>query len=368
MKIALVVHDFDPRYGQGRYAVELARRLAPRHDLTIYANRFGVPLEPNWTYQKVPAWRATALTTVYSFLFASERLLREHSYDLIHAQGLTCWRSEVVTAHICNAARTQQTTATSWKSRLFPALVIPLERWFYRQAGPRQLIAISQPVAAEVKANYRWSQPCEVIHHGVDTEQFRPPQNDAEREQSRARYGLKPGSWNWLFVGEAVKGLRQIVEQLPHFPTAELLVITRSHLEPYQQLAKQLGVFERVHWWGPEENIALAYRAADIFVYPSDYDAFGMVVAEAMATGLPVIAGQSIGAAEWIQPQRNGLLCDPHQADSLREQLSWLQHNAARSQALGLAARETAQAHSWDACAQATEAVYERFRKTGGAA
>ena len=79
MKIALVVHDFDLNFGHGRYAVELARRLAPRHDVHVYANRFAVPLAANFTFQKVPAWRRTSLSTVLTFIRPAEKLLQHQS-------------------------------------------------------------------------------------------------------------------------------------------------------------------------------------------------------------------------------------------------------------------------------------------------
>ena len=75
MKIALVVHDFDLNFGHGRYTVELARRLAPQHDVHVYANRFTVPLEANFTFHKVPAWRRTSLGTVDSAVALVEEIL-----------------------------------------------------------------------------------------------------------------------------------------------------------------------------------------------------------------------------------------------------------------------------------------------------
>ena len=366
MKIALVVHDFDPRFGQGRYAVALARRVAVQHDVHVYANRFAAPLPPNVTFQKVPAWRRTALTTILTFLNGAEALLRRRDYDLIHAQGLTCWRADVITAHICNAARHRNAPPAGVLRRLFPAIALPLETRFYQQARARRLIAVSQRVADEVVTHYGWRRPAKVIYHGTDTTEFRPAADVDERNRLRAGYRLEPGSWVWLFAGEAVKGLAQVIEQLVHFPEAALLVVSRSQPAPWRALAKALGVESRLHFHGAAEDMATAYRAADLFVYPSPYDAFGLVVAEAMATGLPVIVGQNIGAAEWIESGKNGLLCDPHEPDTLRRHLAWLRTNPKPARALGEAARVTVMEHGWEACADATLAVYEQVRAEKG--
>lgn len=360
MNIALAVHDFDPGFGQGRYAVELARRLARRHEVWIYANRFGVKPEPNWTYQKVPACRSTALSTVFTYLASVEKLLHSHRHDIIHAQGLTCWSADVITAHICNASRRREAPGTHFRSRLFPLLIVPWERQFYRRNQTSRVIAISRRVQREIAEHYQRTEPIDVIHHGTDTEHFRPARDPAERAQCRVHFSIATNEWAWLFIGEGAKGLRQTIEALPKFPDATLLVITRSPLAEYQAAASRLGVNDRIRWRGPENDPSLAYRAADVFVYPSEYDAFGLVVAEAMASELPVIVGSEIGAAEWIVPGQNGLLCDPHRIESLVESLRQLKADAALARKMGREARLTVCGHSWDQCAQSTEALYER--------
>ncbi len=358
MNLALVVHDFDPKVGHGRYCFELARRLTPRHTVTIYANRFAVDPQAGWRYVRVPAWRRVSLASVFSFLVASERLVRSGRHDVVHAQGLTCWRTDVITAHVCNMARYRIAPPASLRARFFPALVNPIEAAFYRQPGARHLIAISQRVADEIRDCYGWRRPMTVIHHGVDTALFRPPIDDAERRACRERYGLPDGVWTWLFVGEAVKGLREVIAQLRDFPEARLLAISRSDRELYEALAAELGIADRLLFRGPEPEIWHAYRAADVFVYPSTYDTFGMVVSEAMATGLPVVIGKDIGAAELIREGENGFLIRPSDRDSLRGVLERLRSDAPLAERVSGAGWATARTQSWDACALATEAVY----------
>jgi glycosyltransferase involved in cell wall biosynthesis len=358
MNLALVVHDFDPRVGHGRYCLELAQRLTPRHSVTIYANRFAVEPRPGWTFVRVPAWRRVSLASVFTFLAASEHRVRRGRHDVVHAQGLTCWRADVITAHVCNAARYQVAPPASLRAGIFPALVNPLEAAFYRQRHARQLIAISQRVAEEIREHYGWRRPLHVIHHGVDASRFRPALEAQERMACRQRYGLGESAWVWLFAGEAVKGLTEAIRQLPAFPEARLLAISRSEPGDYQALAKQLGVADRLKFWGPDNDIAQAYRAADVFVYPSSYDTFGMVVSEAMATGIPVVIGRRIGAAELIRHGENGLLIQPENGADLRSALERLRAEPNLAHRLGAAGRATARAQTWDACAVATEAVY----------
>lgn len=360
MKIAFVVHDFDPGFGQGRYAVELARRFAPDHDVHVYANRFASQLEANVTFQRVPALRRSALLTILSFIRNAETLLARRTYDIVHAQGVTCWHANVVTAHICNAARQRHESPRSLKARLFLAITSRLERRFYQANRQARVIGVSEGVSCQVQQEYGLAHQPAAIHHGIDCAQFQPRQDAGVRSAERAKLSIPEAAWVWLFVGEAAKGLSQTLRQLPAFPQARLLIVTRSDSRPQQRLADELGVASRVRFLGSTEHPERIYQLADVFVYPSTYDAFGMVVAEAMASGLPVICGRPIGAAEWIKDGENGLLCDPAQDDSLRQCLERLGTNAEPGSQLANAARQTALQHSWDECARATLAVYQQ--------
>jgi len=212
MKVALVVHDFDPGFGQGRYTVELARRLASRYDIHVLANSFAVAPEPNVTFQKIRARRKSAIATIVSFARGAEKTLRQGHFDLVHAQGLTCSRADVITAHICNAARYQHNRANGWKSKLFALVASSLERRFYQRSQPGRLLTVSHRVAEEIKKHYGWSQPGTVTYHGIDLGEFHPA-TEEERVRARAYYQLTSVSWVWLFMGEAAKGLRLVLDQ-----------------------------------------------------------------------------------------------------------------------------------------------------------
>jgi UDP-glucose:(heptosyl)LPS alpha-1,3-glucosyltransferase len=290
----------------------------------------------------------------------AERLVRRDRPDVIHAQGLTCWSADVITAHICNAARSRTKVMQQRRAGLFIRLVTPLERRFYQQRRASQLIAISEATAHEIQSEYGWRRPFTVLHHGTNTVQFRPAADAAETASIRRQFNLPEGRWIWLFVGEAVKGLRQVIEQLPDFPKAHLLAITRSELGRYQTQARQLGVTDRITFFGYTPRPELAYRAADVFVYPSEYDPFGMVGSEAMASGLPVVLGRSIGVAELVHHGSNGLLCNPDVPASIREQLARLEADPVATRNLGLTARETIIATSWEHNAAEVFRIYEQ--------
>lgn len=337
MKIAFVVHDFLGGVGHGRYCIELARRFAGEHEVHVLANRFEKCADFDFQRHVVPAWRKTALTSVLTFAGAAQRILESEPFDIVHAQGFSCWRADVVTAHVCNAARYARSPAPSVLKGVFPKVVIPREKKFFQTSGAQAVISVSRRLQKELSEWYGVSS--EVIYHGIDTARFRPA---APPENKK---------WTWLFAGEAAKGLEQVVSALKEFPEAELSVASRSDLSAFRGI-------ERVNLLGPVADMPALYAKADVFVYPSAYDTFAMVVAEAMASGLPVVIGSEIGAAEWIQDGQNGFMCDPSSLASVMSKLKALP--PAELQNLRKKARETALSHSWDECARQTMEVYQR--------
>ena len=98
--------------------------------------------------------------------------------------------------------------------------------------------------------------------------------------------------------------------KLPNaFPNVKYVVIGRGDDQPrLAQLAADLGVAEQVIFAGfvPDEALIDHYRLADVYVMPSK-EGFGIVYLEAMACGIPVIAGDDDGSADPLQDGRGGL-------------------------------------------------------------
>lgn len=362
MRAALVIHDFNRVNGQGRYAVELARRLANHCQVEIWSDTADPAVlaeMPRVTWRHVRTWRRRYIFRIFTFLVAAERGLRTARPDLIHAQGLSCWGADIVTVHIVNRARARCLPEGDRRSRRFATLLGVVEGRFYRQRRARHAIVMSQRLAGELREEYGWKRPISVIPHGTDNAVFRPPVDADERATERARWTIPRVAWLWLFVGEAVKGLHLVIEALAAFPGARLLVITQSPPGPWRARAAQRGVEDRLVFAGFDKTPERAYRAADVLVYPTGYESFGMVITEGMAAGLPVIVGCEAGAAELISDGVNGILVDPRAPDAVGAALRRLAADPGLAARLGDRARATVCRYDWDACAEATWQVYQ---------
>lgn len=357
-RVSIVIHDFDPNLGQGRYCHEIVRRLADRFEFHIHANTWKPVDAPNTHYHKVSANRFNVITTIASFLPFAELSLERVQPDLIHAQGLSSWRTDIITGHMCNGARLRHLRGAGWRSRWFAELITPFERAFYRQRRARHLIAIARSLGRDVETHYGWQGRTHVIYHGTDSVRFRPAADPEERTRLQERFKVPRDRWLWIFMGEAVKGLSGAIDQLQQFPNAHLLVVSRSDFTAFREQAHALGVLDRITFHGYDPLPEEAFRAADVFVYPAAYDPFGLVVTEAMASGLAVVVGVGVGASELIEDGRNGMRCNPEDPDGIRRALIQLSQLPDNASALRTAARETVIDQSWDRCAEETHKVY----------
>jgi UDP-glucose:(heptosyl)LPS alpha-1,3-glucosyltransferase len=364
MKIAYVVHDYHRAGGHSRYVAELATRFAAEHEVHVFANQIDDDGSTSIRFHKVPAWRANALTTVLSFILPVTFQIRR-GFDIIHSQGFCGLRGNVFTAHICNRAwhrgLEKLEGGPSIRETIFNAVGTTLEYGLYRFASRSEMIAISERVARDIEEYYHCSARIHVIHHGVDLELFSPATRCRWRREARAAHGFSDGEMIFLYVGDLRKGASLCIQALATLAEGSLLLVSKSRTEHYQRLAKELGVGDRVVFAGPTNQVEKAYAAADAFLLPTPYDAFAMVVSEAMASGLPAIVSREAGASELLEHGVNGLLLNENDARELASQMCSLERDRPRAEALGCAARKSVEGLSWDRVARETMGVYQEL-------
>jgi glycosyltransferase involved in cell wall biosynthesis len=133
--------------------------------------------------------------------------------------------------------------------------------------------------------------------------------------------------------------------------------------ERLRRRAAELDVLDRIRCTGPVvgEDLRRAYRAADLLVHPSRLEAYGMVVTEALAVGLPVVAAAVGGVPEALGSTADGppgLLVPPHDADALGDALgSWLRDSGLRERLRRAARRRREALEGWEATARRVAAV-----------
>lgn len=190
---------------------------------------------------------------------------------------------------------------------------------------------------------------------GVDADLFEPSRRSAEM-RSRLTEG-HPESPLLLYIGRlsAEKDLESLRPVLEAFPGARLaLVGDGPHREALVEHFAGLAVF--MPGFLHKEELAAAYASSDVFMMPSRTETLGLVVLEAMSSGLPVVAARAGGIPEMIEDGVSGILYDePAQAiAAVRELLD----SPAKRATLGAGARERSFHFSWKA---ATVKLVEQY-------
>jgi glycosyltransferase involved in cell wall biosynthesis len=110
-------------------------------------------------------------------------------------------------------------------------------------------------------------------------------------------------------------------------------------------LSRQLGIADMVQFAGWQEDIVPSLLGLDVFVLPSSSEAFGLVIAEAMACALPVVATKVGGIPEIVRHGETGLLVPPKDPAALAEAIWTLANSLSLRVALGRAGRRRAVRH-----------------------
>jgi len=187
-----------------------------------------------------------------------------------------------------------------------------------------------------------------IIPNGVNLKEFEGiKQSDEPREILRL-----------LFVGRIYpqqKGLEHLLNALKILAIRWKLHLTLvgedgGGLERVHALARTLGVEESVTFTGrlPRSELIRAYQAADVFVLPSLFEPFGIVLLEAMAAGLPVVASRVGGIPDVVEEGKTGLLVEPGNSRALAETLEGLLSDPGLRRRMANAGRARAADYSWD--------------------
>jgi len=173
-----------------------------------------------------------------------------------------------------------------------------------------------------------------------------------------------------LFVGRLAsnKGLLALLEAFAPLsrrdPHATLVVVGEDGgmQAAFDGRVRELGLTGRVRRLGhvaDERLLAAAYRDARALVLPSEYEAFGLVLLEAMAQGTPVVASRVGGIPEVVEDGRTGLLVPSGSTEALGEALERIWTDPALARRLGEAGRTTVvPRYTWDRVADAVDRIY----------
>ncbi len=359
MKLAEVIATFPPRHGGMGYvcfhnSLELARR---GHDVTVFTLDHGMPASDP------PEFRVVRLRTP---LLSGDggvvpQLLRElKGFDAVHLHYPFYGGGEYVAA----ASRLRGTGyfvtyhmdvhgTTLFRKAAIGAYEPTAGRWVLRGASGIGAVSLPHLRSSRAAKHVDWKRVVEVPN-GVDTERFRPGGKDPGLV---ARYGLE-GKTVVLFVGnlQPFKRLDLLIDAVAAIgdPSIVLLVVGGGYGEPlYREQARRLGIESRVLFAGPKSpygDLPDHYRLGDMLVLPSTHsESFGLVVLEAMASGVPAVVSSLPGPSGLVEDGADGLVTEAGNAEDLKGKILALAGDPDGRRRMGGRAREKAAGrYGWD--------------------
>lgn len=370
MKIGIILSKCH-WHGSSKYVLEASQYFTKKgHEVHIFANKFDTVDNEKIIFHKVPTLPSNYYIREGIVSLLETILLKFYSFDVTLAQPTRYLSPDVAEVQFVFRRWTDYRKSIGAKRDLIFKILPFFEGFNIRKA--KSIIAISNSVKKDIIKYYNVpEEKIHVVYSGVNLEEFNP-KNRKYREEIRKKHGISPDDILLIFVGNPYerKGLEFVIRALSKIKqkNVKLLVSGRDEPGEFQSLARELGLADRVIFRvGLYTDINKYLSAADIFILPSLYETFGLVVIEAMASGLPVVVSDSnfVGASELIEDGKDGILLkDPKDFESIAEKLKYLIDNkeVMRNQ-IGKAARKKSEQYTWERTAKAMLEVLEETSK-----
>jgi UDP-glucose:(heptosyl)LPS alpha-1,3-glucosyltransferase len=282
-------------------------------------------------------------------------------YDVLSTHGVVCptggvhWVQSLHIAWLERArAMRPPLSIGRLKQRINPLHpeILRLEERHFRARSYKRLIATTPVVRADLHRFYNVPEKdVAIIPNGFNPNEFSPAVRAAKRDEMRRRLGLEPDQIVLLLVANELerKGYRTILKALRILDRRDirLMVVGRPSVSAVKRLASLNGVSDLVMACGASQSVADYHAAADLFVMPTEYEAFSLAILESLASGLPVVTTRVPGAQDAIQDGVNGALVrDPKNAEELAAALLPLLDAAVRENR-SLHAPESVRQYAW---------------------
>lgn len=358
LRVALFTNNYAPfRSGVGTSVDTLRSGLAMLgHEAWVFAPAAMQPVaDPPWVFRypsiPVPTYPGFALVVPFS-----RRLYRTAcalTPDIVHAQqpfllGPTARR--FARRHGCPLVFTYHTRYEQYAhhvglpSCLTAGLAVELA---YRFAGSAALVVAPSQRVAGMLREARVAAPVAVVPTGVPLDVFAPRDRGAARQQ----LGWTPNAPRCLYVGrlDREKRVDRVLDAFASISAAVAdaqlsLVGDGVHAAALRRHAAASPAADHIHFHGgvSHDELPVYYSAADLFLFASESETQGLVVAEAHACGLPAVAVRASGVDEVVRDGETGVLTGPDPR-ALAAAAVELLHDRARRQAMAGAARVVAE-------------------------
>ena len=376
MKILMMSNTYTPIVGGLEKSIqsfsEEFRQLG--HEVKIVAPKFKDMLKEEEDVIRVPALQKFANTAFSVHLPLPgqlSKLMEKFKPDIVHAHHpflvgdmalRLCGQFNLPLVFTYHTMFEQYTDYFGLDNEAMQGFVIKLATGFANMSD--QVIVPSESVA-EILKDRKVETPMAVVPTGVEVKRFFKENGSALRKKLKipknafvvGHLGRLSPEKNLIFLAEAV------AEFLKKNKKAHFLVIGSGESEKdLKQMFRLADARTRLHFGGvlKGKKVVEAYHAMDVFAFASKSETQGMVITEAMASGLPVVAIDAPGVREVVKDRLNGRLLQKESVEKFAAALKWCSGQKKASwKTLQKKAQETADKFSIEKSAQKALRVYE---------
>jgi glycosyltransferase involved in cell wall biosynthesis len=359
MKICFVCNEYPPlpHHGIGVLYKDLAEKLV-QMGIEVWVIGYGnrsQPFEQNgvkvhWLYQPYTLKHSIKIGG-YPYSIAS--LIRRHLLSikvgqLVRSEGIDLVESHDFSGPLAFHPPSKLVVRLSGAVAVYryaegrPDEINPVDRHFERQQlqDGDAIIATSDYIGNLTNQALNLHLKYRVIYNGVDTDTFKPVPGTVNPKQV-------------LYVGNILwrKGVFDLLRAAPYivqkYPDVKIRIAGGVSGIHQRQLDSEIvdlspEIRQRLEFIGKisYDDLPSLYNQADVFVFPSRVEAFGLTCIEAMACGRPVVATNLASGPELVENGISGLLADPTNPVDLAEKINILLGDPERAQKLGMNARQ----------------------------
>ena len=360
MKIALAHKQLDNRGGTEGDLYRTASGLRDLgHEVHLFCAEFNIDPPPGTHAHLIPIAPLGRTARLWSFAKIAPKIMRPYSCDLVVSFGRMICQDVLRSGGGSHRAFLQKLAEEGGsRRRLWQALspyhrsLLALEQRQFQPGNYKRILAVSAEVKRELLVTYAIPEDkITVIHNGVDEKRFHLGLRDKFRALIRKQWQIPSDAPTVLFVGNGFrrKGLDRLLKawQSPQLKDAYLVVVgDDAKRAGYQVLAEERAK-GRVIFVGRRNDVESYYGAADLLALPAVQEAFGNVVLEAVAAGLPAVVSQVVGAAEILKGKlAEGIVFHPEDPKEMAAKLQSMLERG-RNGEFSLEARKLAEGHSW---------------------
>ena len=378
MRLGLIYHQFVDHGGLEKYLLGLSRSLIEcGHQLEVVTAQTDAATraEPSVHLHMLKRPPLSSMLRLWDFAWRSESFCRNDgkfrsSVDLTVGFGRTIAQDLHRAGGGCHAVYSRLLPAAK-RLGLKNRLELSLEWQLYTSGKTRHFVVNASKVRDELQATYGMDPAkCSVIHTAVNTGQFFPAESASQRQALRRELGMPADRKVALFVSSSHrrKGLGTIINALSAsdiLADLDIWIAGKPLDSRHRQMAQSVpGLLSRLKFLGDRSDLPALYRASDLFVHPTLYDACANTVLQAMSSGTTSIVSAADGASEFIDHGNNGfLLKDPADSIELHHHLERASSLAPDARArIGEAARNRVMPLTWAAHVAKWEELFERLK------